>query len=102
MNIYAILKSLKKNYLEKKSSLTGKKINDKEYKLVLKVWNKFEMKTMKDYHDLHLKCDTLLLGNVFEKIKINSVKNYGLCTGHYLSAPALSSDVMLNMIKIKA
>ena len=25
------------------SSLTGKKISDKEYKHVLKVWNKFEM-----------------------------------------------------------
>ena len=23
----------------------------------LNVWNKFEIKAMKDYHDLHLKCD---------------------------------------------
>ena len=49
------------------SSLTGKKISDKEYEYV-KVWNKFEMKTMKDYHDLYLKCDVLLLADVFEKI----------------------------------
>ena len=34
------------------SSLAGKKINDKEYDHVLKVWDKFEMKTMKDYHDV--------------------------------------------------
>ena len=39
------------------SLLTGKKISDKEYEHVLKVWNKFEMKTTKDYHDLYLKCD---------------------------------------------
>ena len=31
------------------SSLTGKKNSGKEYKHVLDVWNKFEMKTMKDY-----------------------------------------------------
>ena len=37
------------------SSLTGKKISDKDYEHVLKVWNKFEMKRMKDYHDLYLK-----------------------------------------------
>ena len=37
------------------SLLTGKKISDKEYEHVLKVWNKFEMKTTKDYHDLYLK-----------------------------------------------
>ena len=36
------------------SSLTGKKIRDKEYHHVINVWNKFEMKTLKDYHDLYL------------------------------------------------
>ena len=36
------------------SSLTGRKISDKDYKHVLNVWNKFEMKTMNDYHDLNL------------------------------------------------
>ena len=32
------------------SSLTNRKISDTENDHVLKVWNKFEMKTMKDYH----------------------------------------------------
>ena len=41
------------------SSLTDRKISDKEYDHVLKVWNKFEMKTMKDYHNLYLKCKCL-------------------------------------------
>ena len=49
------------------SSLTGKRINDKEYEHVLKVWNKFEMKKMKDYHDLYLKGDLLLLAKTFVK-----------------------------------
>ena len=35
------------------SSLTAKKIRDKGYEHVLKVWNIFEVKTMKDYPDLH-------------------------------------------------
>ena len=39
------------------SSLTSKKISNKEYEHVLKVWNGFEMKRMKKYHDLHIKCD---------------------------------------------
>ena len=34
-------------------SLTNKKISDKEYYHVLKVWNKFEMKTIKDYHEFY-------------------------------------------------
>ena len=36
------------------SSLIDTKISGKEYEHVLKVWNKFEMKMMKDYHDLCL------------------------------------------------
>ena len=76
------LKSLKKNYLAKKSFLVRlkvkKKISDKEYQHVLKVWNKFEMKTMKDYHDLYLKCDVLLSVDVFQKFRNNGLKNYGL------------------------
>ena len=65
------------------------------------VWKKFEMKTMKDYHDLYLKCDVSLLADVFEKFKNNSLKNYGLCPSHYLSAPGLNWDAMLEMTKIK-
>ena len=83
------------------SSYTGKKISDKEYKHVLNVWNKFDMKTMKDYLDLYLKCDALLLADVFEKNRNNRLKNYGLCPSHYLSAPALSWDVMFNMAKVE-
>ena len=56
---------------------------------------------MKDYHDLYLKCDVLLLADVFEKFRSKSLKNYGLCPSHYLSKPALSWYAMLNMTKVK-
>ena len=59
------------------------------------------MKTMKDYHDLFLKCHILLLTDVFEKIRNNSLKNYGFCPSHYLNAQGLSWDAMLKMTKIK-
>ena len=50
------------------SCLTNRKISDKEYEHVLNFQSKFEMKTMTDYHDLYLKCDVLLIADVFEKI----------------------------------
>ena len=83
------------------SSLTGKKNSVKEYDHVVKVWNKFEMKTKKDYHDFYLKCDVLLLADVFGKLTNNKSKNYGLCPSHYLSASALSWDAMLNMTEVE-
>ena len=49
------------------------------------------MKTMKDCHNYHLKCDALLLADVFEKFRNkSSIKNYVLFLSHYLKAPALS------------
>ena len=64
------------------------------------------MKTKKDDHDLYLKCDVLLLTDNVEKfenkrIMGNDLKNYGLRPSHYLSAPALSWDPMLNMTKVE-
>ena len=77
--------------------MTGKKISDKEYEHVLKVLNKFEMKTMKNYHDLCLKCNVLLLADVFEIFRNNSLRNYKLCPSHYCTL----WDAMLNMTKVE-
>ena len=41
------------------SLLTGKKLSGKEYEHVLKFWNKFETKKIKDFHSLYLKCHGL-------------------------------------------
>ena len=47
------------------------------------------MKATKNYHNLYLKCDFLLLADVFEKFRNNSLKNYGLYPSHYLMATGL-------------
>ena len=72
------------------SSLTDKRISDKGYERVLKVWNKFKMKTMKDYSDLYLKCDVLLLIDLLERFRNNCLKNYIVCLSHYVFAPSLN------------
>ena len=64
------------------SWLTGKKNSGKEYEHVLHIWKKYKMKTMKDFHNLHLKCDVLLSADFLEKFRNNSIKNYGLCPSH--------------------
>ena len=52
--------------------LTDMKIRDKNYEHVLNIWNKFEMRTMKDYRELYLKYDVLSLANMFETIGNNN------------------------------
>ena len=80
------------------SSLTVKKLSEKEYDHVVKV---LTMKAIQDYHDFCYECDVLLLADVFEKFRNNCIKNYRLCPSYYLSPPALSWDAMLNMTKVK-
>ena len=53
---------------------------------------------LKDYHDLYFKSDVLFLADVFEKFKNNTLEIYGFFPSHYLSAPALSWEGVLNMI----
>ena len=43
----------------------------------------------------------LLLADVFEKIRNNSSRNYGLIQIHYLNVPALSWNAMLDMTKVE-
>ena len=61
--------------------------SDKDYGRVLKVWNRFKMKKMEHYHDLYLKCDVLLLADVFKKSRSSSLTNCGLCPNHCLTPP---------------
>ena len=55
---------------------------------------------MEEYHDLNIKCDVLRLEDVFEKFRNKSIKTYGLFPKHYLSAPALTWDAILNIKKV--
>ena len=55
-----------------------------------KIWNKFEMENMGDYHDHYLKKDVLLLADVFEKFIDTCLKYYEFDPCHYFSPPGLS------------
>ena len=61
----------------------------------------FKIKTMGDYHDLYLKTDILLLGDVFEERIDMCLEYYALDPCHYFGSPGLSSEAMLKMTKIK-
>ena len=96
-------KKFKEELLSKEkfcSSLTGTKYSGGEYEDVLEVWDRLEMKTMKDCYDLYWKCDFLLLADVSEKFGNSSLKIMGNTRSHYLSAQALCWDAMLNKTKV--
>ena len=76
-------------------------ISVKDYLTCEKIWDKFEMKNMGDYHDHYLKKDVLLLADVFEKFIDTCLKFYKLDPCHYFSSPGLSWDAMLKMTGVR-
>ena len=94
MSIRVVLKCLQKDFL-----LTGKNVIDKKYERILKIRDRFEMEMIKRQNDLYLKCVVLLLADVFQKFRNFSLKKYELYPSHYLSAPGLSWDAIVNITK---
>ena len=84
----------------------GGKISDchisvKDYLTCEKIWDKFEMKNVDDYHDHYLKKD-VLLSDVFEKFIDTCLKFYRLDPCHDFSSTGLSWDATLkNWCKIR-
>ena len=83
------------------SKLSGKSITEEDYKHALNVWNVFNMKTFKDYHELYNETDVLLMADVFENFRDNNLKIYGLDPAHYFTNPGLSWDACLKITGVE-
>ena len=81
------------------SRLNEEDISDEDYLHAQKVWETFEMKTLKEYHNLYNEVDVLLLADVFENFRDICIKNYKLDPAHYYTAPGLAWDAALKLLK---
>lgn len=81
-----------KKFLKKKVSTAFFKINTylMSSTSMLEVWNTFNLNTMREYHDLHLKSHILLLTDVFENFRKTCLSYSKLDPCHYFTSPGLS------------
>ena len=77
------------------SKLNDEDITDDEYQHALNVWKTFGCKNIRDYHDLYLKSDVLLLADVFENFRLTCLRHYNLDPAHYYTSPGLAWDACL-------
>ena len=82
------------------SILNDEHISTEDYNHAQNVWNHFNCKTMRDYHDLYLKSDVLLLTDVFENFRDLCLENYKLDPAFYYTAPGLFYDACLKKTNI--
>ena len=83
------------------SILNDSGISEEDYQHAQNVWETFNMKTMRDYHDLYLKSDVLLLSDVFENFRDVCLSNYRLDPMFYYTAPGLAWDACLKITKVR-
>jgi hypothetical protein len=66
-----------------------------DYEKAQKVWTTFNCQTLKDYHNLYLTADVLLLSDIWENFRTVCYKIYNLDACYYYTAPSLSWDAWL-------
>ena len=77
------------------SRLYDEDISDEDYQHAVNVWNTFGCKTIRDYHNLYLKSDVMLLADVFENFRVTCLKHYKLDPAYYYTSPGLAWDACL-------
>ena len=87
-------------YNELKKPTLGS-ISEEEYQRGLNVWKLFDCKTLKDYLQVYLRTDVLLLTDVFEEFRSLCLQDYKLDPVHYVSLPAMSWDALLSKTKVR-
>ncbi|XP_073237698.1 uncharacterized protein [Porites lutea] len=77
------------------SYLNDEEISDDDYNHALNVWNTFKCRSIRDYHNLYLKTDVILLADVFENFRLTCLHHYKLDPAHYYTSPGLAWDACL-------
>ncbi len=83
------------------SQLNDSHISDEDYVHAKNVWETFGCETMRDYHDLYLKTDVLLLADVMTEFRKTCKKAYGLDALHYYTSPGLAWHAMLKHTEVE-
>ena len=76
-------------------------VSDQDYEYSCRVWSKFGINNLGEYHDLYLCMGVILLANVFEAFRKVYLDNYGLDLAHFYTASGLAWKACLKKTKIR-
>ncbi|XP_051864347.1 uncharacterized protein LOC127566360 [Drosophila albomicans] len=83
------------------SNLTESECSEEDYAHAIQVWHHFNCRSLKEYLELYLKTDVLLLTDVFQNFRAICSSIYNLDPAHYYTTPGLSWDAMLKTTEIE-
>ena len=78
--------------------MTG--ISDESYRMAEEIWEEFNMKSMKDYLETYCMSDTLILAQVFEEFRKESMDNFNMDPSHFISLPGFAYKAFLKQTEV--
>lgn len=83
------------------NKLRDESISDSDYARAQKIYSLFNCNSLKDYMELYVKSDAVLLCDIFEHFRQLCLQYYELDPCHYVSLPGFTWDAMLKMTDVK-
>ena len=83
------------------SNLNTKNITDIDYRHANRVFRKFNLKNLGQYHDLYVQGDTLLFADVFENPRNMCINVYEIDPAHFLSVVGLAWQACLKITGVE-
>ena len=83
------------------SNLTLENISETDYAHANNVFKKFNINNLGEYHDLHVRSDTLLLADIFENFRQSCLEKYELDLAHFVSLPGLAWQACLKKTNVE-
>jgi hypothetical protein len=80
------------------NTLSDEHISDGDYEYACKVWKEMKCKTFEDYIRIYVELDTLLLLDVMQGYRHQTLKDTGLDPALFVTSPALSMASCLKMV----
>lgn len=74
------------------SSLTEETISEDEYLFVKRIWNTFNIRNVREFMELYISVDTLILEDIMEAFRGMCIDYYRLDPFHFYSLPGLASE----------
>ncbi len=82
------------------NSISRSNISDEKYQIAEEIWKVFEMKNMRDYMETYCMCDTLILAEVFEAFRNESMTNFSMDPSHFISLPGFAYNAFLKQTEV--
>ena len=83
------------------SELYLEDITDEDYIHAQKVFEEFKLKNIREYHDLYVQSNTLLLADVFGNFRNKCIELYELDPAHFFTCTWISMASLLKKDKSK-